>query len=155
MFVLYSSTQATVERPRAVSSVLVVEDFVPFRRFICSMLTHIQQFEVVGEASDGAEALRKAVELKPDLILLDIGLPILNGMEAARELRELVPESRIIFLSQESSSDVVQEAFRLGARGYVTKVRAAIELPAALSSVISGQQFVPGGVGIAGAESVF
>jgi DNA-binding NarL/FixJ family response regulator len=53
------------------------------------------------------------VELKPDLILLDIGLPILNGMEAARQLRELVPESRIIFLSQESSSDVVQEALRL------------------------------------------
>jgi DNA-binding NarL/FixJ family response regulator len=119
------------------------------------MLTHISNLQVVGEASDGSEALQKAVELKPDLILLDIGLPILNGMEVARQLRELVPESRIIFLSQESSSDVVQEAFRLGARGYVTKLMAATDLPAALISVISGEQFIPGGYGPAGVEPVF
>jgi DNA-binding NarL/FixJ family response regulator len=119
------------------------------------MLTHISNLQVVGEASDGSEALQKAVELKPDLILLDIGLPILNGMEVARQRRELVPESRIIFLSQESSSDVVQEAFRLGARNNVTKLMTATDLPAALISVISGEQFIPGGYGTAGAEPVF
>jgi DNA-binding NarL/FixJ family response regulator len=129
----------------SVSRVLIVEDFVPFRRLICSLLANISNLQVVGEASDGSEALRKAVELKPDLILLDIGLPILNGMEVARQLRELVPESRIIFVTQESSSDVVEEALRIGARGFVTKVKVGNELPAALSAVISGQQFIAGG----------
>jgi DNA-binding NarL/FixJ family response regulator len=122
--------------------VLVVEDFVPFRQFICSKLKKMINLSVVGEVSDGSEAVRKAVELKPDLILLDIGLPTLNGIDAARQIRELVPDSRIIFLSQESSPDVVEEAFSLGARGYVVKVRAGSELLAAVESVISGQRFV-------------
>jgi len=97
---------------------------------------------VVGEVSDGLEAIQRALELKPDLILLDIGLPTLNGIEVARQIRELLPESRIIFLSQESSPDVVQEAIGLGARGYVAKIRAGGELRAAIESVISGQLFV-------------
>jgi DNA-binding NarL/FixJ family response regulator len=129
----------------SISRILVVEDFVPSRRLICTMLAGLGNCQVVGEASDGSEALRKAVELKPDLILLDIGLPILNGMEVARQLRELVPESRIIFVTQESSSDVVEEALRTGARGFVTKVKVGNDLPAALSAVISGQQFVANG----------
>jgi len=122
--------------------VLVVEDFAPFRRFICSTLTRMGDIRVVGEVSDGLEAIQRALELKPDLILLDIGLPTLNGIEVARQIRELLPESRIIFLSQESSPDVVQEAIGLGARGYVAKIRAGGELRAAIESVISGQLFV-------------
>jgi DNA-binding NarL/FixJ family response regulator len=122
--------------------VLIVEDFVPFRQFICSKLTAMSDLHVIGEVSDGSEAVQKAVELKPDLILLDIGLPTLNGIEAARQIRELVPESRIIFLSQESSPDVVEEALTLGARGYLIKVRAGSELLAAVEAVISGQRFV-------------
>jgi DNA-binding NarL/FixJ family response regulator len=122
--------------------VLVVEDFVPFRQFICSKLKKITNLHVVGEVSDGSEAVRKAVELKPDLILLDIGLPTLNGIDAARQIRELVPDSRIIFLSQESSPDVVEEAFSMGARGYVVKVRAGSELLAAVESVVAGQRFI-------------
>lgn len=102
----------------------------------------MSDLHVVGEVSDGSEAVQKAVELKPDLILLDIGLPTLNGIEAARQIRELVPESRIIFLSQESSPDVVEEALTLGARGYLIKVRAGSELLAAVEAVISGQRFV-------------
>lgn len=122
--------------------VLVVEDFVPFRIIICSILQAMSNLQVVGEVSDGSEAVRKAVELRPDLILLDIGLPELNGIEAARQIRELVPACKIIFLSQEFSPDVVEEAFSLGARGYVTKVNAGSELLAAVESVVSGQQFV-------------
>ena len=82
----------------------------------------------MGEASDGLEALQKAVELQPDLILLDIGLPSLNGIEVARQIRSLVSESKIIFLTQESSSDVVQQALSLGARGYVAKIKAGVDL---------------------------
>ena len=122
--------------------VLVVEDFLPFRQFICSTLRKRRDLEVICEASDGLEAVQKAEELKPDLILLDIGLPTLNGIEAARRIRKLAPESKIIFLTQESSADVVQAALSLGAWGYVLKTRAASELLAAVEAVISEKQFV-------------
>jgi DNA-binding NarL/FixJ family response regulator len=98
--------------------------------------------QVVGEALDGLEAIQKAVELKPELILLDIGLPTLNGLEAARQIRKLVPESKVIFLSQESSADVLQEALRIGAWGYVVKGGAETELLTAVEAVISGKRFV-------------
>src|SRR5579863_9847184 len=122
--------------------VLVVEDFLPFRQFICSALGEKPELQVVGEVSDGQEAVQKAGELKPDLILLDIGLPTLNGIEAARQIRKLAPESKIIFLSQESSADVMEEALSFGAWGYVVKARAARELLPAVEAVISEKQFV-------------
>jgi DNA-binding NarL/FixJ family response regulator len=122
--------------------VLVVEDFAPFRQFICSTLAKRCDLQIICEVSDGLEAVQKADELKPDLILLDIGLPTLNGIEAARRIRKLAPESKIIFLSQESSADVVQEALSLGAWGYVVKIRAASELLPAVQAVISEKQFV-------------
>jgi DNA-binding NarL/FixJ family response regulator len=97
--------------------VLVVDDFEPFRRFICSTLDKSSELQIVGEFSDGLEAVRKAEELKPDLILLDVGLPTLNGIAAARKIHKLAPRSKIIFVSQESSPDVLQEALDLGAGG--------------------------------------
>src|SRR5271154_1852652 len=106
----------------APARVLVVDDFAPFRQFISATLETIRELLLVGEASDGLEAVQKAVELKPDLVLMDIGLPSINGIEAARRIRELVPEAEIIFLSQESSLDVVQEALSLGASAYVLKI---------------------------------
>jgi DNA-binding NarL/FixJ family response regulator len=122
--------------------ILVVDDFGPIRQFVCAALGKRLHLQVVGEASDGLEAIQKAVELKPDLILLDIGLPTLNGLEAARQIRKLVPESKIIFLSQESSADVVQEALRIGARGYVVKVGTATGLLTAVEAVIAGKRYV-------------
>ena len=122
--------------------VLVVEDFEPFRQFIVSTLGKSRDLQVVGEASDGLEGVRKAEELKPDLILLDIGLPGLNGLDAARQIRKLSPESKIIFVSQESSPDIVQEALSLGALGYVIKARAGGELLTAVAAVIAEKQFV-------------
>ena len=98
--------------------------------------------QVIGEVSDGLEAVQQAVELQPDLILLDIGLPSLNGIEAARQIRKLIPESKIIFLTQESSADVVQEALSLGARGYVVKTMAESELLTAVEAVLLGKTFV-------------
>jgi DNA-binding NarL/FixJ family response regulator len=126
--------------------VLIVEDFAPFRQFISSTLGKSRDLQVLGEVSDGLEAVRKAVELKPDLILMDIGLPSLNGIEAARQIRKLVPESKIIFLSQESSVDVVQHALSLGASAYVVKARAGSELLAAFDAAISGKRFVSSSV---------
>jgi CheY-like chemotaxis protein len=102
--------------------------------------------------SDGLAAVQKAEELKPDLILLDIGLPTLNGIEAARQIRKLVPKAKILFLSQESSDDVVQEVLNLGARGYVAKTRAGSDLLAAVEAVLEGKRFVSRG--LTGRDSV-
>ncbi len=126
--------------------VLVVDDYEPFRRFICSTLRRRPELQIVGEASDGLEAVQKAEELQPDLIVLDIGLPSLNGFEAAQRIRKLSPESKILFVSQESSADVVQEALCLGALGYVVKEHAGSELLAAVKAVLEGRQFVSRGV---------
>lgn len=125
--------------PVSLSTVLVVEDFMPFRRFICSLLGTQSHLQVIGEAADGSIAVQKAEELKPDLILLDIGLPTLDGLECARRIRRLAAESRIIFVSQESSSDVVQEALNLGS-AYVPKTKIASELLAAVESVLAGSR---------------
>lgn len=121
--------------------VLVVDDYEPFCRIVRSMLQRAD-FQVIGQASDGLEAVQKAEELQPDLILLDIGLPKLNGIEAAKRMRKVAPHSRILFLSQESSPDVIQEALNLGALGYLHKPRTQGELLPAIESVLAGRQFV-------------
>jgi DNA-binding NarL/FixJ family response regulator len=122
--------------------VLVVDDYEPFRQFIRSTLLKKPTLQIVGEASDGLEAVQKAEELKPDLILLDIGLPTLNGIEVARRLRTLAPESKIIFVSQESSLDVMQSALSSGAWGYVVKAKAESDLLAAVKAVLLGKHFI-------------
>ena len=127
---------------RASIRILVVEDFASFRQLIRSTLGKNPGLQVICEVLDGPEAVHKAEELKPDLILLDIGLPTLNGIEAARQIRKLAPESKIIFLSQESSAEVVEEALRLGAWGYVLKTRAGSDLLPAVEAVLSGKRFV-------------
>src|SRR6266581_6206415 len=100
------------------------------------------KFDVIGEASDGLEAVHKAQELQPDLILLDIGLPKLDGIQAGRRIRKISPDSRILFLSLESSRDVVQEALELEAQGYVVKSDTAGELLSAVDAILIGKQFV-------------
>ena len=95
--------------------ILLVDDNEPFRRFVASALRDQPNLHVIGEVGDGFEAVRQAEALQPDLILLDIGLPVLNGIGAARRMGELAPNARIIFLTQESSTDIVREALSLGA----------------------------------------
>jgi len=102
--------------------------------------------QVICEVSNGLEAVQKAEELKPDLILLDIGLPGLNGIEAARQIRQFATQSKIIFVSQESSPEVVQEALSLGAWGYIVKPRAASDLVVAVEAVLEGRRFVSSGL---------
>ena len=121
--------------------VMVVEDYLPFCRFIRSKLEQRPALRFICEVSDGLEAVQKAQELKPDLILLDIHLPTLSGLEAARRIRELAPEAKIIFSSCETSADIVQEAMGLGAWGYVFKTHAG-QLLVAIGAVLSGVRFV-------------
>ena len=122
--------------------VLLVDDNEPFRQFVRATLSTRPEIQIVDEARNGLEAVQKAQDLKPALIVLDIGLPGLNGMEAARRIRKLSPQSTILFLSQESSAEVVQEALSLGALGFVIKTCAARDLLIAVEAVLKNQQFV-------------
>jgi len=126
--------------------VLVVDDYEPFRRFICSNLESRPDLQVVGEASDGLEAVEKAQALKPNLILLDIGLPSLNGIEAAQRISGLIPTATILFVSQIRDADVVREALSNGAKGYVWKQNAAKDLMLAIETVLRGASFVSSGI---------
>jgi DNA-binding NarL/FixJ family response regulator len=122
--------------------VLVVDDYEPWRHFVSSALRTRPDLQVISEVSDGSEAVQKAVELQPDLIVLDIGLPKLNGIEAARQIRKRAPNSKILFVSENRSWDIIEEALRTGAFGYVVKSDAAGQLLPAVEAVLQGKQFV-------------
>jgi len=122
--------------------ILVVDDYEPWRRFVFSTLQKQPGLLIVGEAADGSSAVEKAQELRPDLILLDIGLPALNGIEAARQIRELSPKSKILFISENRSLDIAEEALHTGALGYVVKSNAASELLRAVTAVLQAKRFV-------------
>lgn len=122
--------------------ILVVDDYEPWHRFVTSILQKDPELQIIREARDGLEAVRAAQELQPDLILLDIGLPILNGIEAARRIREVSPKSRILFVSDNRHRDIAEEALRTGASGYVVKTAAFSELLPAVQAVLQNKRFV-------------
>ena len=122
--------------------ILIVDDNEPWRRMVFTLLQEQPSWLVIGEASDGLEAVQRSKQLQPDLILLDIGLPELNGIEAARQICQIAPNSKILFLSENVCPEVIREAFRIGGRGYVVKSDAAHDLLAAVEAVIGDKQFV-------------
>jgi DNA-binding NarL/FixJ family response regulator len=130
------------QRRAAVSDrILLVEDFESWRCCVRSIIQKQPELQIVGEVADGLAAVRKAEELKPDLILLDIGLPKLNGIDAARKIRTLASNSKILFLSQEISHEVARAALKTG-DGFVVKADAYVELLSAISAVLLDRQFV-------------
>ena len=100
------------------------------------------EFELVGSVEDGQALLAAAKTLKPDVILLDISMPVLNGIDAARRLRKLLPSAKLIFVTMHADSDYVAEAFRAGAMGYLLKRAAASELLTAIREVLKGNHYV-------------
>ena len=123
--------------------ILVADDFPPWLRFVSSLiLPKMPEWHIVCEVSDGVEAVKRAEELKPDIILMDVGLPKLNGIEAAEQISKTTPSSRILFLSAFDSPDVVEGALKTGASGYVVKLDAANELLGAVEAVLQGKRFI-------------
>lgn len=127
---------------RAQARILLVDDYRPFLDFISSLLREQPNVEIVGEVQDGFDAVLQAQRLEPDFIFLDIGLPGLNGIQAARQIRNAVPTAKIIFVTNEGSPEVVQEALELGACGYILKVHAARDVTTAANVVLSGERFL-------------
>ena len=124
-----------------VSRLLIVDDFQPFRRFISTLLQQHDHCEVIGEVSDGMEAVQFAEARQPDLVLLDFGLPGQNGLEAARQIQRVSPGSKILFVSAENSEEIVEEFLNLGA-SYLWKVDAGTQLMLAVDQVMQGNQFL-------------
>ena len=133
--------------------VLVVDDHELWRRHISSAVRQNLQCQLIGEAADGLEAVQKAERLRPDLIVLDIGLPVLNGIEAARRIRTSVPDSKILFVSEHRSPEIAQAALATGAHGYVVKSDAGFELLPAIDAIIQGQPFISARFGGNGFET--
>jgi len=125
--------------------VLVTDDYERWLRFVSAALAERPELEIIGHASDGFEAVQQAERLRPDLILLDVGLPTLNGIEAARQI---LPKHacKILFLSENRAPDIVEEALFTGAAGYVVKSDANRELLPAIEAVLSGETFVSSSV---------
>jgi DNA-binding NarL/FixJ family response regulator len=122
--------------------VLLVDDFDSFRKFTVLTLQVSPDIEVVGEAATGAEAISAAELLKPDLVLLDISLPDMNGFEVANRIRQVSPDSRIIFVSAHTSRTIAKAAMSEGAKGFVSKQNAVDELLPAIRAVMRGKRFL-------------
>jgi DNA-binding NarL/FixJ family response regulator len=121
--------------------VLVVDDFERWRIAICSILAEDADFEVIGESPDGLDAVRKSGELFPDLVLMDIGLPGLSGLDTARQILEVSPRTKILFLSAADVLDVIREALTIGA-GFILKADASQNLLAIAKSIVRNEPFV-------------
>jgi DNA-binding NarL/FixJ family response regulator len=122
--------------------VLVVDDYEPWHRFISTMLQKQPELQIIGAVCDGLEAVQRAQELQPDLILLDIGLPTVNGLDAARRIRECAPQSKILFVSENRSPEIAEKALGTGASGYLVKSDATSGLLPAIKAVLEGKRFI-------------
>jgi len=122
--------------------VLVVDDYEPWRKYVRSVLTRQPGFEILGEVSDGLKAVHEAEELQPDLILLDLSLPSMHGIDAARLMRRVSPFSKILFLSENRHPEVAEAALDAGGHGFVVKSDCGRELLIAITAVLNEETFI-------------
>jgi len=130
----------------SIARVLVVDGFKPWREVICRLLENELHLSVVHNCSDGTDAVRQAAYYQPDLVILDVDLPGLTGIEVARQLSQLSPKPKLLFLSMNIDPDIVRAAFEAGAHAYLLKTDAAKDLLVAVPQVFAGQQFVSAAV---------
>lgn len=126
--------------------VVIADDHTLFREGIKALLSAYSDIEVVGEAADGREAIEKVKESRPDLVLMDIAMPGLGGLEATLELRNLYPKLKILILTQYDNREYLYRFLKAGVSGYVLKQAAATELVAAIRSVYRGGTFLHPGI---------
>ena len=122
--------------------VLVVDDHDLVRRGICSVLATEPTLTICGEAIDGQDAVKKAIELRPDIVVMDISMPRLNGLEATREIKRLIPNIEILIVSQHDSQEMIRQAFSAGARAYVVKSSISTDLVKAIRKASNRESFV-------------
>ena len=122
--------------------ILVVDDHEIFREQVCALLRSQPGFEVICEAANGLEAVSRGEELQPDVVVLDISMPGLGGIEAAGRIHRVAPKSQIVFLSQHNSESIAETALAAGALAYVTKSSASTDLIPAIEAVSEGKKFV-------------
>src|SRR5258708_15266976 len=140
---LYSTKLPRKKRLRmSVTQILIVEDFVPWQHFISIKLQSESDLRIISVATDGLEAVHKAKEVQADLILIDLSLPGMTGIEADRQIRILSPGSRILFLSEHADSNLIQAALYAGACGHILKSDSGSDLILGIRSVLLGQLFV-------------
>jgi len=123
-----------------------VDDHAVIRRGVQGILRAYPEWELCGEAENGQEAIQLAETLKPEIVIMDVSMPVLNGLEATRIIHELLPNTRILLLTLHSSTELVRTAFRAGARGYVLKSDAEHELVRALNVVVGDGTYVSPGI---------
>lgn len=126
----------------SVVQILLADDSLPWQRFVLTYFETKTEFKVITIAPDGFEAVQKANALRPEVILMDVSLPGMNGIEAARQIRGLSPGSKILFLSMHGDSEIVQAAFDAGGSGYVLKQDFNRDLIPAIRTILLGQRFV-------------
>jgi len=117
-------------------SILVADDFAEWRAYTRNLLQSRQAYQVIGEATNGLEAVQKSIELRPDIVLLDVRMPILNGIEAAERIRQASPASRIIFVSQNDDRDTRTAALATGAEEYVLKAKVSTDLLPTIDEIL-------------------
>jgi two-component system nitrate/nitrite response regulator NarL len=128
-------------QPRLKLRILIADDHPVIRRMVRSTLQDHPDFEVCGEAMDGGEAVEAAKKLKPDVVILNITMPVLNGFEAAREIKTTLPESAIVILSANADRRFVEEAKKIGVQAYVAKTKAGEALVEAVETAAKGGDF--------------
>jgi DNA-binding NarL/FixJ family response regulator len=126
--------------------IIVVDDHVVIRRGVQGILRAFPEWELCGEAADGQEAIRLAESIKPEIIIMDVSMPGLNGLEATRIIHNILPDTKILLLTLHSSTELVRSAFRAGARGYVLKSDAEHELVRALNVLVGEGTYVSPGI---------
>ena len=138
-------TQSSGTRARQLDRrvrVLIADDHPVIRRMVRSVLQVHPNFEVCGEAMDGAQAVEEAKKVKPDVLVLNVTMPVMNGFEAAREIKAILPNSAIVILSQNADREFVEEAKKIGVRAYVAKSRAGEALVKAVEAAVMGEDFI-------------
>jgi len=133
----------TVEGSLVRATILIADESAEWLDRVREILRERPEWQIMCEAFDGSQAVQKTRELRPDIVVLDIGMPVLNGIDAARRIRQASPQSRIVFLTREHDADVRTAALATGATGYLLKATAAKELVPALEAALKNGHYSP------------